>query len=117
MKVLIRSLAGLGLPEYEVTGIEESAGYLRIRASFKGAVACPHCEGKQLRIKDRRLRRLRHESWGTRCSVVELETRKWRCLSCQRSFWQRIPGIQPRVCVFVFFFWCVCLFFFVVFCC
>ena len=87
----------MGLPEYEVTGIEESAGYLRIRASFKGTVACPHCEGKQLRIRDRRIRRLRHESWGTRCSIVELETRKWRCLSCQRSFWQRFPGIQPRV--------------------
>lgn len=87
----------MGLPEYQVTGIEEKDGYLRIRASYTGSVACPHCEGKQLRIKDRRIRRLRHESWGTRCSVLELESRKWRCLTCKRNFWQRFPGIQPRV--------------------
>jgi transposase len=28
--------------------------------------------------------------------VLELETRKWRCRSCGRSFWQRFPGILPR---------------------
>jgi len=94
---LIRSEAVVGLPDYEITGIEESAGYLRIRANYRGPVECPHCEGRNLRIKDRRIRRLRHESWGTRCSYLELETKKWRCLSCGRSFWQRFPGIRPRV--------------------
>ncbi len=67
-----------------------------IRAVHTGSVTCPHCEGKQLRIKDKRIRRLRRESWGTRRSLLELEARKWRCLGCQRSFWQRFPGIQPR---------------------
>ena len=28
--------------------------------------------------------------------VLELEVRKWRCLDCGRSFWQRFPGILPR---------------------
>lgn len=32
-----------------------------------------------------------------RCCVLELETRKWQCRSCGRSFWQRFPGIQPRL--------------------
>jgi transposase len=32
-----------------------------------------------------------------RKSVLELETRKWQCQSCGRSFWQRFPGIQPRL--------------------
>jgi transposase len=94
---LIRSEAIVGLPEYQVTGIEEKEGLVRISLSFTGAVACPHCEGKQLRIKDRRMRRLRHESWGTRCSVLELESKKWRCAGCQRTFWQRFPGILPRM--------------------
>ncbi|HVT95642.1 MAG TPA: ISL3 family transposase [Bryobacteraceae bacterium] len=93
----MKSEAVMGLPEYEVTGIEEVGGFLRIRARFTGTVACPHCAGKQLRIKDRRIRRLRHESWGTRQTMLELEAGKWRCLDCQRSFWQRFPGIQPRV--------------------
>jgi len=29
--------------------------------------------------------------------VLELETGKWLCLGCQRSFWQRFPGIVPRL--------------------
>jgi transposase len=87
----------MGLPDYEITGIEEIAGRIRIQVHFTGVVCCPHCEGKQLRIKDRRIRRPRHESWGTRQVALELESRKWRCLDCQRSFWQRFPGILPRI--------------------
>jgi len=94
---LIRSEAIIGLPEYQVTGIEETEGRIRIRAVFTGEVRCPHCTGARLRVKDRRIRRLRHESWGTRLSVLELETRKWLCQSCSRSFWQRFPGILPRL--------------------
>jgi hypothetical protein len=29
--------------------------------------------------------------------VLELETRKWLCLPCRRSFWQRLPGMLPRL--------------------
>jgi transposase len=48
-------------------------------------------------MKDRRVRRPRHESWGERRSRLELETRKWRCLGCSRTFWQRFPGLLPRL--------------------
>ena len=73
---LIRSEAILGLPEYEVTAVEEVGGEVRIRAHFAGAVVCPYCGGGRLRVKDRRIRRPRHESWGARRCVLELETRK-----------------------------------------
>jgi len=86
----------LGLPDYEITGIEEREGWIRISARYNGPISCPHCGGNQLRLKDRRMRVLRHESWGVRRSLLELESRKWRCLSCQRSFWQRFPGILTR---------------------
>jgi transposase len=29
--------------------------------------------------------------------VLELETYKWVCRTCSRSFWQRFPGLQPRL--------------------
>jgi transposase len=93
---LIRSEAVLGLPDYEITGIEEIAGRIRIAVRFRGEVLCPHCGGTALRMKDRRVRRLRHESWGVRNSCLELETKKWLCLGCRRIFWQRFPGIAPR---------------------
>jgi len=35
---------------------------------------CPECGGVRLRAKDRRLRRLRHESWEVRHTVLELES-------------------------------------------
>jgi transposase len=28
--------------------------------------------------------------------LLELESRKFRCLNCSRTFWQRFPGILPR---------------------
>jgi transposase len=48
-------------------------------------------------MKDLRMRRPRHESWGVRHCVIELESRKWRCGGCARTFWQRFPGILPRM--------------------
>jgi transposase len=94
---LIRSEAVLGLPEYQVTAIEETGGMVRITCQFTGEVKCPQCGGANLRMKDRRVRRPRHESWGTRNCVLELVSRKWLCPACKRSFWQRFPGILPRI--------------------
>jgi hypothetical protein len=91
----IRAL--LGLPDYQITGIEEVAGEVRVAVRFTGKVCCPECGGSELWKKDRRVRRPRHESLGLRRSVLELETYKWLCLGCSRRFWQRFPGILPRM--------------------
>ena len=93
---MISTEAVLGLPGYQITGIEERAGQVWIAARYEGAVVCPHCHGTHLRRKDRKIRKLRHESWGTRHVVIALETNKWRCRDCERYFWQRFPGILPR---------------------
>jgi len=94
--VLISSEAVLGLPDYEVTGIEEQGGLVCVCASYHGERACPECGGKDLRSKDRRFRYVRHESWGIRRCALKLESRKWRCRGCGRLFWQRFAGILPR---------------------
>jgi transposase len=86
----------IGLPGYQITGIEEEAGKVRISARHAGPISCPHCGGTHLRLKDRRTRRPRHESWGARNTVLELESRKWQCKDCGHYFWQRFPGILPR---------------------
>ncbi len=93
---MIRSEAVLGLPGYQITGIEERSGEVRISARYAGPISCPHCGGVRLRVKDRRIRQLRHESWGVRHSVLELDSRKGQCRDCGRCFWQRFPGILPR---------------------
>jgi transposase len=93
---LIRSEAVLGLPGYQITGIEEQAGKIRISARFAGGVKCPNCQSQRLRLRDKRQRTLRHESWGLRHCVLQLESRKFRCKDCGRTFWQRFPGVLPR---------------------
>src|SRR5581483_8715018 len=76
--------------------MEERGGQVRISARYTGPISCPDCGGKRLRVKDRRIRSPRHESWGQRHTVLLLETRKWRCRDCGRTFWQPFPGLLPR---------------------
>ncbi len=93
---MISEKAILGLPDYQITDIEEVAGEVRIRARYTGPVSCAHCGSMKLRQKDRRVRSLRHEFWGTRAVVLELDSRKFLCPVCGHYFWQRFPGVLPR---------------------
>ena len=68
---------------------------VRISARYAGPNACPDCGSQRLRIKDKRMRAPRHECWGLRQWVLEVESSKYRCKDCGRSFWQRLPGILP----------------------
>jgi len=85
----------LGLPGYQITGIERGNGEVRITARYLGLVRCVHCQGDRLRSKGRYIRRVRHENVGMRQVSLELEARKWLCLACGRQFRQRFPGILP----------------------
>ena len=76
---MTRSEALLGLPDYEISEIEQCGVEVKIRARYRGPSSCPHCGGSRLRNKDRFTRRVRHEDWGTRHCVLILEWRK--CLS------------------------------------
>ena len=93
---MISSEAVLGLPGYQITGIEEEAGMVRVSARHVGEKSCPHCQSQRLRLKDRRWRQPRHESWGLRHCVLELESCKYRRQDCRRTFWQRFPGLLVR---------------------
>jgi transposase len=92
---LINSEILLGLPGYQMTGIEWKCGEVRISARHAGPISCPHCGAAKLRDKGRYTRRVRHENWGLRPCVIELAGRKLRCLACGHHFRQRFPGIQP----------------------
>ena len=92
---MFRMEAVVGLPGYEVTGIEELGRRVRVSARYVLEVCCPVCGGCSLRGRGRRLRVVRHESWGERHCELALESRKWLCRVCGRSFWQRFAGILP----------------------
>ena len=85
----------LGLPQYEVSAIERTGGTIKISARYTGPTSCPDCSSSRLRHKGWCRREVRHEDWGFRRVILDLEVRKSRCLECGRSFRQRLPGIQP----------------------
>ena len=85
----------IGLPGYQISGIEVAKGEVQITARRTEREPCPHCGGTRLRGKGRYLRRVRHEDWGQRRSVLLLEGRKFQCLDCSRYFRERFPGILP----------------------
>jgi transposase len=92
---LINSEILIGLPGYQITGIERVNGQVRITARFRGPIGCPHCGAGPVRSKGRYTRCVRHEDLGMRHAVLELEAQKWHCLGCGRYFRQRFPGILP----------------------
>ena len=85
----------IGLPGYQITGIQRVGVEVRIAVRYSGPISCPHCAGNRLRSKGRYTRRVRHEDWGVRHTRLELEARKLQCLDCKRHFRQRFPGILP----------------------
>ena len=66
------------------------------RESYDALVlSCPHCGGSRLRNKGWCRRTVRHDDWGFRRGILDLQVRKSRCLDCGRSSRQSTPGIQP----------------------
>jgi len=90
---LIKSEDLLGLPGYQITGTEWVGGEWILSVRYTGPIACPHCQGTNLRNKGNYRRRVRHENVGTRRCVLELEGRKYHCVGCGRYFRQRFAGI------------------------
>ena len=94
-KVLTNPEILIGLPGYQITGLEREGGVVRIAVRYEGPVICPHCQGSRHHSKGRYWRQVRHEDLGRRPCVLVMEARKWFCLDCRRQFRQRFPGIQP----------------------
>jgi transposase len=85
----------LGLPQYEISNIERSGGTITISARYAGPISCPGCGGSRLRNKGWCRRKVRHDDWGLRRGVMDLQVRKSCCLDCGHFFRQRLPGVQP----------------------
>lgn len=85
----------LSISGYKVKSIEGLDPVL-IRVSCTDVVRCPFCGCFELRKKSRYERRVRHESYGRRASILLIEGCKFICKGCCRYFNQRFPGILPR---------------------
>ena len=82
----------LNLPGFVVRKVIDFNPLL-IEVEYRKVVRCIHCNGKNLRKKDRFLRRVRHESFGLRQVVLQIKAHKFYCRECHCYFNQRFPGI------------------------
>ena len=74
----------------------ESNPWMRIFAEVELTPRdCPCCGGSSLRSKGRYERRVRHLPRETRHVTLVVTCRRYRCLACQRTFVQPLPGIRP----------------------
>jgi transposase len=56
---------------------------------------CPHCGGTRLLSKGRYQRKVRHLDCFKEPTRLIVHTRRFRCVSCSRSFIPRLPGVLP----------------------
>jgi transposase len=86
----------VGLPGYQITGMEREKGRVVTSVRYVGPKACPHCQGGRQRSRGIYRRLVRHENFGQRHCFLRVEAQKWRCLDCGRQFRQSLPGILPH---------------------
>ena len=86
----------LSLAGYRVLSSESNFSLMRIRLEpLERPQSCLSCAGLQLRSKGRYERRVRHlECFGVPSELV-IECRRYRCVDCEVTFVQPLPGIMP----------------------
>jgi len=82
----------LNIYGYEITEIAGNDPVI-IKAKYIEKVSCPFCNNTSLRKKDTYIRKLNHESIGTRKTKLFLKGHKYLCLNCSKYFNQRFPGV------------------------
>ena len=85
----------LGLPGYEVVGCRGKRPVVLTLLFDRRPRVCPCCGADRLHSKGRYRREVRHRPAFGRSVVLQIQTRRYRCVHCTRSFVPELPGIRP----------------------
>lgn len=87
----------LGLKGYDpLHGYQSTSSAIHVQPKPGSAPkCCPRCEGTRLLSKGRYLRKVRHLDCFGEATHLIVHTRRFRCLSCHKSFVPKLPGILP----------------------
>lgn len=83
----------IGLPSYEVIEVDDKRSRTQIRVATKLAPECPDCGSRELHSKGPYERKVRHLPYFKLDSEVVVQTRRYRCKCCGRTFVPALPGI------------------------
>lgn len=82
-----------GLPFLKVEAVKY--GYpIRVQCSMDQAAVCPRCGGTELRLKDKKLRKIKGITHSDVPTDLFLTVPKYRCQQCGRTFMQEISGVK-----------------------
>jgi len=83
-----------GLPFIKVE--EVTYGYpIRVQYRVDCAAVCPRCGGQELRLKDKKSRKIKGITHADVPTELYLAVPKYRCKQCGRNFMQPISGLRP----------------------
>lgn len=82
----------LSLPGFAITKTL-SQKPLVLEVSYRRKARCPHCQTTKVRSKASFLRRVRHEVFGLRPTMLQFTAHKFYCPRCKKYFNQRFEGI------------------------
>jgi transposase len=87
----------LNLPAYAVIGITENEHDYHIDAATKESPkSCPHCHAPQLEGFGRREQMVKDLPMHGRRVGLYIDTRRYRCKSCKKTFYETLPDINER---------------------
>ena len=82
-----------GLPFIKVEAVTH--GYpIRVECRVDCAAVCPRCGGQELRLKDKKLRKIKGITHSDVPTELFLTVPKYRCKQCGRTFMQEVSGVK-----------------------
>ncbi len=87
----------LNLPDYKVVRVEETDHDYHITAEVSNPPSvCPSCRSDSLRGHGRNEQLIRDiPTHGKRVGIY-VDTRRWRCLSCGKTFMESLPAVNAK---------------------
>ena len=84
----------ISLPGFRMLEMKHhSSDIFELQAKYEGGVECPHCKCPRAWIRSRKLRQVRHESFGLRPCRIVFEHIKYHCQGCRRFFYPSYMGV------------------------
>lgn len=88
----------LNLPDYTVTGVEETSSEYRVTVRVaRSHAACPTCQTGEIVVDrwSRSTQTYRDLPMHGRQVTILVERQRYRCRSCGRTWMEALPGMAP----------------------
>jgi len=87
----------LNLPDYKVVRVEETDHDYHITAEVSNPPSvCPSCRSDSLRGHGRNEQVIRDMPTHGKRVGIYVDTRRWRCLSCGKTFMESLPAVNAK---------------------